>query len=103
MSRYGRICPIETPEGPNIGLIGRLSSYARVNEYGFVETPYRKVLRSMSVDDPNLVGHKVYEDVANPKTDKVVVEEDAILDEKAIQAIAKAGVVDVPVRAHLPH
>jgi DNA-directed RNA polymerase subunit beta len=42
-SHYGRMCPIETPEGPNIGLIGSLSSYARVNEYGFIETPYRKV------------------------------------------------------------
>ncbi len=42
-SHYGRMCPIETPEGPNIGLIGSLSTYARINEYGFVETPYRKV------------------------------------------------------------
>ncbi|MDN5348207.1 MAG: DNA-directed polymerase subunit beta [Clostridia bacterium] len=42
-SHYGRICPIETPEGPNIGLIGSLSTYARVNEFGFIETPYRKV------------------------------------------------------------
>ncbi len=43
-SHYGRICPIETPEGPNAGLIGSLSTYARVNEYGFIETPYRKVV-----------------------------------------------------------
>ncbi len=43
-SHYGRICPIETPEGPNIGLIGSLSTYARVNKYGFIETPYRKVV-----------------------------------------------------------
>jgi DNA-directed RNA polymerase subunit beta len=42
-SHYGRICPIETPEGPNIGIISSLASYARVNEYGFIETPYRKV------------------------------------------------------------
>jgi len=42
-THYGRICPIETPEGPNIGLINSLSSYARVNEFGFIETPYRKV------------------------------------------------------------
>jgi DNA-directed RNA polymerase subunit beta len=42
-SPIGRICPIETPEGPNIGLIGRLATYAEVNEYGFIETPYRKV------------------------------------------------------------
>ncbi|MDI6892650.1 MAG: DNA-directed RNA polymerase subunit beta [Actinomycetota bacterium] len=42
-SHYGRMCPIETPEGPNIGLIGSLSTYARINEFGFIETPYRKV------------------------------------------------------------
>jgi DNA-directed RNA polymerase subunit beta len=42
-THYGRICPIETPEGPNIGLIASLSTFARVNEYGFIETPYRKV------------------------------------------------------------
>ena len=42
-SHYGRMCPIETPEGPNIGLIGALSTFARVNEYGFIETPYREV------------------------------------------------------------
>ncbi len=46
-SHYGRICPIETPEGPNIGLIGRLASFARVNEYGFIETPYRKVYKTL--------------------------------------------------------
>ena len=43
-SHYGRMCPIETPEGPNIGLIGSLATYARINEFGFVETPYRKVI-----------------------------------------------------------
>ena len=41
-SHYGRICPIETPEGPNIGLIGSLATYGRINEYGFIETPYRR-------------------------------------------------------------
>jgi len=44
-SHYGRMCPIETPEGPNIGLIGSLATYARLNEYGFIETPYRKVIK----------------------------------------------------------
>ncbi|RJL18516.1 DNA-directed RNA polymerase subunit beta, partial [Bailinhaonella thermotolerans] len=43
-SHYGRMCPIETPEGPNIGLIGSLASYARINAFGFVETPYRRVV-----------------------------------------------------------
>src|ERR1700686_4493165 len=50
-SHYGRMCPIETPEGPNIGLIGNLASYARVNEYGFIETPYRKVSNGRVTDD----------------------------------------------------
>ena len=49
-SHYGRICPIATPEGPNIGLVGHLSSYARVNEYGFLETPYRKVVKENMPD-----------------------------------------------------
>jgi DNA-directed RNA polymerase subunit beta len=49
-SHYGRMCPIETPEGPNIGLIGSLSSYGRVNPFGFVETPYRKVVNGRVTD-----------------------------------------------------
>jgi DNA-directed RNA polymerase subunit beta len=50
-SHYGRMCPIETPEGPNIGLIGALSTYARVNEFGFIETPYRKVIAGKVTDE----------------------------------------------------
>jgi len=50
-SHYGRICPVETPEGPNAGLIGSLATHARVNEYGFIETPYRKVVNGRVSDD----------------------------------------------------
>ena len=50
-SHYGRMCPIETPEGPNIGLIGSLSSFARVNPFGFIETPYRKVVDGQITDE----------------------------------------------------
>jgi DNA-directed RNA polymerase subunit beta len=50
-SHYGRMCPIETPEGPNIGLIGALSTYARVNEFGFIESPYRRVVNGKVTDD----------------------------------------------------
>ena len=50
-SHYGRMCPIETPEGPNIGLIGSLASYARVNPYGFIETPYRRVIDGKVTDE----------------------------------------------------
>ena len=62
-SHYGRICPIETPEGPNIGLLGSLATYARTNEYGFIETPYRKVLQEILNTDPGLEGRTVAEDV----------------------------------------
>ena len=50
-SHYGRMCPIETPEGPNIGLIGSLASYGRINAFGFIETPYRKVIKGRITDD----------------------------------------------------
>src|SRR6202022_975821 len=50
-SHYGRICPIETPEGPNIGLIGRLATYGKVNQFGFIETPFRRVYNRVAVTD----------------------------------------------------
>ena len=55
-SHYGRICPIETPEGPNIGLLGSLATYARTNQHGFIETPYRKVIREVQSNSPDLKG-----------------------------------------------
>ena len=75
-SHYGRMCPIETPEGPNIGLINSLSSYAKVNKFGFIETPYRKV-------DPET--GKVTADIdyltADEEDNYVVAQANAILDE----------------------
>ncbi len=74
-SHYGRICPIETPEGPNIGLIGRLASYARVNEYGFIETPYRRVIKSLPSDDPRLEGRAVRGDLVDEKSGKTLLKD----------------------------
>jgi len=71
-SHYGRICPIETPEGPNIGLIGSLATYSRINEYGFIETPYRKVIGELNSTDEQLVGKVVRESVADSKGTTVV-------------------------------
>jgi DNA-directed RNA polymerase subunit beta len=62
-SHYGRICPIETPEGPNIGLIGSLATYGKVNQFGFIETPYRRVFKELPKDSPLLVGRVLREEV----------------------------------------
>ena len=64
-SHYGRICPIETPEGPNIGLLGSLATYARTNEFGFIETPYRRVLWEVQNNFPDLQGRTVTEAVVD--------------------------------------
>jgi DNA-directed RNA polymerase subunit beta len=79
-SHYGRICPIETPEGPNIGLIGNLATYAQVNPYGFIETPYRKVYKRLQANDSRLIGREfrgVYgherEDVKDEANGEVLV------------------------------
>lgn len=76
-SHYGRMCPIETPEGPNIGLIGSLSTYGRINEYGFIETPYRKVDKEVG---------KVTEEIsyltADEEDNYVVAQANAPLDDE---------------------
>ncbi len=59
-THYGRICPIATPEGPNIGLVGHLACYARINEYGFLETPYRKVVIDEKTRRPRVTDEVVY-------------------------------------------
>ncbi|HVU34318.1 MAG TPA: DNA-directed RNA polymerase subunit beta, partial [Opitutaceae bacterium] len=74
-SHYGRICPIETPEGPNIGLINSLSTYARVNEFGFIETPYR-VAKDGRVTD------KIEYLTADQEEGKVIAQANAELDDK---------------------
>jgi DNA-directed RNA polymerase subunit beta len=74
-SHYGRICPIETPEGPNIGLINSLSTYARVNEFGFIETPYRMV-RDGRVTD------KIEYLTADQEEGKVIAQANAEIDDK---------------------
>jgi len=74
-THYGRVCPIETPEGPNIGLIAALSTYARVNEYGFIETPYRVVENSRVTD-------RIVYLSALDEEDKVIAQANARIDDK---------------------
>ncbi|NMC46992.1 MAG: DNA-directed RNA polymerase subunit beta [Chloroflexi bacterium] len=88
-SHYGRICPIETPEGPNIGLIGRLASYATVNQYGFIETPYRKVIAELKADDPALLGRELAESIRDPKSDEVIIRKGTRIKEEHLAEIKK--------------
>ena len=83
-SHYGRMCPIETPEGPNIGLISYLASYAKINEYGFVEAPYRKVKKTYD-ENGNLIDQVVTDEVeymtADVEDEYVVAQANEPLDE----------------------
>src|SRR2546427_4055526 len=98
-THYGRICPIETPEGPNIGLIGNLATYAKVNEFGFIETPFRRVYNRVSVNNeiaPKLVGRTLRRAAADPKGTEVLAAHE-VLDDKAIQKLIKARVASVDI------
>ncbi|HMM28460.1 MAG TPA: DNA-directed RNA polymerase subunit beta [Aggregatilineaceae bacterium] len=95
-SHYGRICPIETPEGPNIGLIGRLASYGRVNEYGFIETPYRPVYRELPLDDEQLIGQITREEIT-PESGKGSIPAGTVIDEAVLKKLRKFGVERVPI------
>jgi DNA-directed RNA polymerase subunit beta len=90
-SHYGRICPIETPEGPNIGLIGRLASYAKVNPFGFIETPYRKVYRSYPAGDPRLIGRHLADDVFKPGGKDVLAKKGDLINKDIAGKLSQTG------------
>jgi len=86
-SHYGRMCPIETPEGPNIGLIASLSTYARINEYGFIETPYRKVDK-----EKGIVTDTIEYITADVEDNYVVAQANSLIDEKGRFINKRVGV-----------
>jgi DNA-directed RNA polymerase subunit beta len=99
-SHYGRICPIETPEGPNIGLIGSLATYGRINEYGFIETPYRRVLKQVENKADLLVGQVVRSDIKNDDG-SVVVKAGTAIDDKVAQQLSKLSTRWIDVKPHV--
>src|SRR5919112_370314 len=91
-THYGRMCPIETPEGPNIGLIGQLSTFATVNEYGFVETPYRKVVDGVLTDEIEYLSADEEEEFTIAQANTPVEEGTGrILDSEQILARRRGG------------
>ena len=97
-SHYGRICPIETPEGPNIGLIGSLATYARINEYGFIETPYRVVHKDVPNEVEHLTGRVTRERILNPETAAVVAEAGVGIEPRLAKKIAALPLQRIPTR-----
>jgi len=87
-SHYGRICPIETPEGPNIGLIGSLAIYASINKHGFAETPYRKVIHEVPNAIPQLLGRTTQEDVLDNENHLVVKQKTLLTEEIATKLVS---------------
>ncbi|RJO58920.1 DNA-directed RNA polymerase subunit beta [Candidatus Parcubacteria bacterium] len=94
-THYGRICPIATPEGPNIGLVGHLASYARVNDFGFIETPFRKVVHDVPNDGKAAVGEIAREDIGD------IIKAGQDISEVQAKALAKLEIETVPVKARV--
>ena len=86
-SHYGRICPIETPEGPNIGLLGSLATFARTNEYGFIETPYRKIYKEILNTAPDVKGRTITQAIVDPEG-KTVLKAGRVITSRTIKRIA---------------
>jgi DNA-directed RNA polymerase subunit beta len=87
-SHYGRICPIETPEGPNIGLISSLATYGLINEYGFIETPYHRVISELDSTDDQLLGRTIREAVVDDGG-KTIVEAQATITPELVTRLAQ--------------
>ncbi len=103
-SHYGRMCPIETPEGPNIGLIGSLTTFGRVNEYGFIESPYRKVDKKIGI-----VSDYIEYLTADEEDKFIIAQANEPLDEEGkfvnrrVTARTKNGVIDVVPREEVDY
>ncbi|MBP7819215.1 DNA-directed RNA polymerase subunit beta [Candidatus Gracilibacteria bacterium] len=98
-SHYGRICPIATPEGPNIGLVVHLATYARVNKFGFIETPFRKIAHTVANKPAALMGRIISQDISEGKT--VIAKKGTVVDKKVADALSKSKLKEIPVRAYL--
>lgn len=95
-THYGRICPIATPEGPNIGLVVHMASHSKVNEYGFLQSPYRIVKNTVPNKAKNLEGRILREDIKDGR--KKIAKSGDEIDSKLAKAIAKLDLKEIPVR-----
>ena len=100
-TQYGRICPIATPEGPNIGLVLHFASYAKVDKYGFITTPFRIITHSVKNDEKSLINRITFEDIVDAKG-KVIVPEKTLITPEVAKTIVKTVTSDmIAVRGFL--
>ncbi|MBI2607358.1 MAG: DNA-directed RNA polymerase subunit beta [Candidatus Doudnabacteria bacterium] len=97
-SHYGRLCPITTPEGPNIGLVAHLASYAKINEFGFIETPYRKLLKQVPNDGKSAVGHLSLNDISDGNEQLIVAADKEITKEIAKRLMENKSLAQVLIK-----
>jgi len=95
-SHYGRMCPIETPEGPNIGLIGSLSTFARIDNFGFVETPYRKVVKGRVTDKIEYLTADEEDDVVIAQANAPLTADGHFAEERVLARVQKSEVDFMP-------
>jgi DNA-directed RNA polymerase subunit beta len=95
-SHYGRMCPIETPEGPNIGLIGNLATYARINEFGFIETPYRKVVKGVVTDQIEYLTADIEDRYIIAQANAVIDAKGRFIEDKVLCRKAGPESMDIP-------
>ncbi len=100
-THYGRICPIASPEGPNIGLVGHLSCYARINDFGFIETPYRRVISWVANDGKEAVGEELRVDVTAGDGTVIAAKGDKVTKEVAKAIKDKVHAERIPVVPHV--
>ncbi|MBI5728565.1 MAG: DNA-directed RNA polymerase subunit beta [Candidatus Magasanikbacteria bacterium] len=95
-THYGRICPVASPEGPNIGLVGHMSCYARINEYGFIETPFRKVKSRAKNDGTDAIGETLRVDVRDGEG-KTIAAADTEVDKKIAEKMKQQPIDQMPI------
>ena len=96
-SHYGRICPVQTPEGPNIGLVSHLACYARINEFGFIETPYRKVVTKVK-NRLSEIKNKVASDDIKDRNGEIIISKGDRITAEAAKKIAKLDLKEISIK-----
>lgn len=97
-THYGRICPIASPEGPNVGLVGHLATYARINRYGFLETPFRKVIREVENKREKTLNKVVDQNLIDPQTKEIIVKAGERINSSQAKRLENLDLEKIPIK-----